>query len=250
MDYEIIELSTTDSTNRVASDLAKEGGKAFTAIVAENQTAGRGRLGKNWVSVQGKGLYFSVILRPMIELDKLASITLVIGLAVAEAIEDIVQNKIKIALKWPNDLYINGKKLGGILVEANTLSPNGKSCIIAGIGINLTMNNAELENITENAATSIVIETGSCPEKRNLLLAILSKLEKKIDNFEKYGFAPFFKYWQSRDYLINRRVTVVNTARKISVGRVVGIDEKGQMRLEDDEGRIHYVLSGDINLAK
>lgn len=248
MAYEIIELESIDSTNRVATDLANRGKDAYTVVVAEYQSAGRGRLGKNWLSVKGKGLYFSVILRPVIALEKLASITLVIGLCVAETIESLYG--LKVALKWPNDLYVNGKKLGGILVEANRLNPSGQSCLIAGIGINISMNENDLRAISEQAATSIAIETEKNIEKRMLLNRMLNQLENAIAIFEESGFEPFMAQWQSRDYLIDKKIKVVSTAREIVEGRVIGIDSTGQMRLEDDFGIIHNILSGDVRLAQ
>lgn len=250
MTHTILKLATTDSTNRVAVELAQKGAEPFSAVMADYQTAGRGRLGKSWQSHSGCGLYCSIILRPTVELEILPSITLVIGLVVAETLEKLSGNKVNVLLKWPNDLYVDGKKLGGILVETVKIHASGPSCLVAGIGINLTSSQEQLSLIEDRDATSLLIETGFSVAPESVLGNILEKLPEKIVTFENQGFAPYIERWNSRDYLKNRRVEVVNTAHDIVKGMVVGIDKNGQMRLRDREGVIHAILSGDIRLAQ
>lgn len=243
-------LKATDSTNKDAYRLAKEGAETWTTVVSETQTDGRGRLGKSWFSADGKGLFFSVILRPAVELEELSKSTLIIGLAVAEVLES-VYDSIKVGLKWPNDIYINEKKVGGILVESSPLSDSTVlPFLIAGIGINVDLSKGDIPNELKDTASSLLIETGRNIDKEELLQALLEGIHKRIDHFERKGFKSLLNVWRGRDILSGKKVKMVDKKGQLILGTAMGVDKAGEFLLKDNKGCVHQVMSGDVRLAK
>ena len=195
-------LAETESTNQVAEELAREGAVHGMAVLAHVQRAGRGRLGRSWSSPPGAGLYMSLVLRPHLELAELPRLTLTVGVAVAEALGRL---GVAIELKWPNDLYLQARKCGGILLEASPTSlPDGQRYVIAGIGLNLS-GAAELPASVAQGAASLDQAPdwpGLDPEALLQLLrpAILSwcaRLEAGDWQAVRDGFAD-------RDFLLGR----------------------------------------------
>ncbi|MFH0784455.1 MAG: biotin--[acetyl-CoA-carboxylase] ligase, partial [Pseudomonadota bacterium] len=134
--YPIYFFESTPSTNTLAKKLAENGAVHGTAVIAANQTEGRGRLGKSWISAAGKGLYCSIIVRPRLAVEDFPKITLAAGLAVAQAIDRLCSGFTQ--LKWPNDIFLDGKKCGGILTESSTMpEKNDERFAVIGIGMNL-----------------------------------------------------------------------------------------------------------------
>ena len=158
-------FDSIDSTNRVAIELAEKGAKHGTAVLAAMQTGGRGRLGKSWQSIPGKGLYCSIIVRPDIEIGKYSQITLVTGVAVAKVVDKLTGSKSM--LKWPNDIYLTGRKCGGILTESSPLVEDAKSrYAIIGIGLNINSMVEDFSGELRNTATSFSIESGHGSKKK------------------------------------------------------------------------------------
>ena len=250
-DFTIIRLDEIDSTNRFALEYAVENDTPeYTVIITENQTAGRGRLGKKWQSIPGKGLFFSIILNPDVPLEELSKSTMVLGLAVAHAIEQEIPG-FSIQLKWPNDLYAHGRKLGGILVETVANKNGGISrCIVAGIGINLYTELTDYDNSIQHKVTSIYLETGKNIDKEIIFQAILKTIESYMGRFEKLGFKEFLVEWKGRDHLFGKDVIMVDTLGQVVSGRAEELDVSGILRVRDISGNLHDILSGDVQLAK
>lgn len=235
---------SVDSTQKIALQLSLDGAPEGTVVIAEEQTRGRGRMARAWFSPKYTGVWMSVILRPNLLPQKAPQLTLVTAVAVVQAIEELTS--IKPAIKWPNDILINGKKITGILTEMQAESDRINSVII-GIGINA---NQELEAYPEELrtiATSLRIETGNRINRAELIRLVLSKLEQLYDMYLQEGFQPIKLLWESYAVSIGKMIT----ARMVQgdlYGKALGITDDGVLMLEDEVGKVHFVYSADIEL--
>lgn len=241
-------LQTTDSTNLVAKKLAEEGCPAGTAVIAEAQLQGRGRLGKSWSSPAGKGLYCSIVLRPALALTDFPQLTFVAGLSVARAIENLYT--VQIDLKWPNDIYLNGLKCGGILTESSCLnSAEGERYAIVGIGLNVNSTLTDLPHDIQQTATSLVIQTHELRSIEELFDEIREELDREVLKFEKEGFFQVIQRWRKRDFLKGKMLNWLSVKKEPVLGISLGADDSGRLHVQDIEGVVHEILSGDIRLA-
>lgn len=177
---EVITKITTDSTNNDAISIA-ESAIEGTLIIAENQTNGRGRRGRNWISPFGKGLYFSLILKPSISVVKLPKLTILAGVCVAKSLRRL---GIDVLLKWPNDIMLNNKKIGGILSELFVEGEEARY-VILGIGLNVHTENADFPPELSDIAGSIYSETGKSCSRIDLLKSIIEELDAAYNSFLK-----------------------------------------------------------------
>jgi len=246
--YPIHSFDTASSTNSLAKKLAENGAPHGTAVIAANQTEGRGRLGKSWYSVEGKGLYCSVIVRPRLAAHDFPKITLAAGLGVSMAIDRIAGRFSQ--LKWPNDIFLDGKKCGGILTESSALNEtDGQRFAVIGIGLNLSSSFDDFPEDLRGKVTSIFLQTGTCPEPSQVFLTVRDEILHQIERFCSDGFQPILADWKRRDFLLGKHMECVGFDGKILVGVSLGPDAEGQLHVKDLDGRIHTVLSGDIRLA-
>lgn len=244
-----ITLESTDSTNKVAYKLALEGAEHGSSVMAKTQTAGRGRLGKFWVSVSGKGLYYSLILRPNLDLLDFSKVTLLAGLVVSDVLEDMYE--IPIGLKWPNDLYVGGKKLGGILVESSPLNcEETDRFMVVGIGVNVNHCNLDFPEDIRSASTSLNIESTKHLGISLIIAAVQEKMLSRINEVEEKGFNEVLSDWKQKDVLIGKIVEMVNSKEEVVSGVALGIDNEGILQVRDTEGICHQILSGDVRLAQ
>lgn len=227
--FRLLWRETVSSTNDELRVLAEQGMAEGLVLVAEEQTAGRGRRGAEWFSPKGESLAFSVLLRPSEPMAFWPRLSLAVGLAVAEALEKWVPIA---EIKWPNDVLIGGKKISGILVEA------GRDFVIVGIGINVNT-----ENFPEGlAATSLRAERGEEVAREEVLLEVINRLarhSKKIGG----GFEEVINGVQERCYLTGQRIAMI-CAESRKEGVVKGIGEGGELMLERD-GRIEPIFQAD-----
>lgn len=233
------------STNKKAFELAAAGAEHGIVVQANSQTAGRGRLGKSWQSLGKKGLYFSIVVRPDLDIPDFPKITMTTGVAVAEVLEKVTN--CKVALKWPNDIYIADKKCCGILAEASLVSEN-PFCII-GIGINVLQTAENFSQDIRTRATSIYLETGRQYSLKDLLINIWKNVLEKIGSLEQSGFNQILKEWEARDCLKGRSLDWVTNGGKVISGVSEGPDENGELLVRDTKGTLHKVISGDISVA-
>jgi len=241
----IIFLEQTDSTNSHAAVLARQGAAEGTVILADSQTAGKGRLGRIWQSPGGKNLYASIILRPHIELPELSQITLAAGIAVAETVLGYCQG---VALKWPNDVQINGKKVCGILAEMQSCGDR-LDFVIVGIGVNINIRQREFQEEFRNQATSIFEETGIEADRNEFLIALLNKFEHWYRIFLSGDFQKIRSRWLGLAAWIGKQVQVVFNDR-IEKGKLIGLDDNGALLLIDDQNRIQAIMAGDVSLRE
>lgn len=242
-------LQKTDSTNSVAYSMAEKGAAHGSAVIAGEQIKGRGRLGKNWQSPPGKGLYCSFILRPNLAACDYPLITMSAGLGVVLALEEVCN--IDFGLKWPNDIYRGGKKCGGILVESSPLTNHHTDHFaVVGVGINVdTQKNQFPPEIIEKA-TSLYLECGEIIERQSLFEAIKGQLMLQVQRLEQDGFMPILRQWRQKDiFSRQQKLQWVTRTGKVVEGVSLGPNENGRLHIKDKSGLIHEVMSGDINLV-
>ena len=217
-------------------------------VVAAVQTGGRGRLGRKWQSVQGKGLYCSLILRPRLDIADYPKITMTAGLGTAVALERLTG--LQFGLKWPNDVYCNGKKCCGILSESSSSDREKYAPFaIVGVGINITTEREEFEEEVRARATSLFLETGRIFAIDDVFTAVRNNILEYMEKLERNGFAPLLARWKKRDIFAGARLEWVTPAGGVVLGESLGPDDAGRLIVRDETGRCHRVISGDISLA-
>lgn len=224
------------STQDLAWQLKDEEG---AVIISEYQTRGRGRFARRWISSLG-GLYFSFILKPTyLEIKDVAQFTILVSLSCIKAIKNTCE--IQCYSKWPNDIYLNNKKLGGILCELSAEQDNIHSLII-GVGLNI--NNKDLPK----EATSLFL---SCHRRFNrieILVNILEEIEKNYFALQKGGFTHILEEWSNLCFILGKRIKVRVIDREVE-GEAEGIDKEGRLILRRDDGYKEAFLSGDVTIS-
>lgn len=231
------------STNEIAMKLAEGAVSEGTVVIAEKQTAGKGRLGRKWLSPAGAGLWFSIILKPKISPQHSAKLTFVAGLAVLDAIRTV--SGLQAGLKWPNDLLVNGKKVCGILTEIKS-GPDIINYQVLGIGINVNISEEEFPEALRATATSLAQEAKKEVARLRLLKEILKNIETGYEVFKKAGFKPFLIRWKEHSVTLNRKVKVAGL-RESWEGLALDIDEDCALIVRLDSGEKKRVLSGDVS---
>jgi BirA family transcriptional regulator, biotin operon repressor / biotin---[acetyl-CoA-carboxylase] ligase len=233
-----------ESTNAEAKSLAADGAPEGTVVIAECQTAGRGRLGRRWTSPAGKGLLFSVILRPALPMSDAHLLTLVAATAAAEAIE--TQTGVAVRIKWPNDLYVDDRKLGGILTEVSG-EQDEIDWVVVGIGLNVNTEYGELPVPLRRTAASLKMAGGQLFDRSELLARILLSLEASYVATLRSGFGSALESFRGRDYL-SRKTVSVQTREGPVVGEALGIDDRGALLLQLPHRHVRRFYSGDVTL--
>jgi BirA family transcriptional regulator, biotin operon repressor / biotin---[acetyl-CoA-carboxylase] ligase len=242
-------LRYTTSTNRIAYDLALKGEPEGVAVIAEAQGEGRGRLGKIWQSPPGKGLYCSVIVRPRLAVEDYPKITLTAGLAVAVVLEKV--SGFEMRLKWPNDVYVGGRKCCGILTESSSLAENiNERFAIVGIGINVNSEKSDFPLELQEKVVSLRMLSGIEYDIKGIFQQVRMCLLEYVALLESSGFADIIAEWRKRDMLVGRRLQWLSTSGEIIYGQSEGPDDSGRLMVKDMDGKIHQILSGDISLAE
>ncbi len=240
-DFHIVEQ--IDSTNSWAKSETKQ--KIGTDVfLAEQQTAGRGRLGRQWASPMAANIYLSLRRRFNKGLPALSGLSLVVGVLLAKTLRS--QGFNAIGLKWPNDIYASGnKKCGGILIEVSG-EANAEISVVIGIGLNVRMPAHSAINI-DQTWTDLQTQAGDrLLSRNNMIGSLLDELLPGLQSFEDQGAAEFLSQWPDYDVLLNQDVKLLDGTR-IHTGRVLGITEQGALRLQQEGVERHY-HSGEISL--
>ncbi len=232
-------LESTTSTNDDARRLAAEGAAHGTFVVSDTQSAGRGRGGHTWHSPEGANIYLSLLLRPNLDALILPRFTLVVGLVVARAVEAFCPARALV--KWPNDVLIEGRKVAGVLVEGQ-LRGGRVSSVVVGVGVNV--HDQTFPQELQAIATSLAAEGGANLDRSRVVASLVAGVVKELALFEAQGLAPFLDALRERDALFARRVHMADVS-----GVALGIDGEGRLRVRDDRGEEHAVVSGEIALA-
>ncbi len=211
--------------------------------IAENQTAGRGRAGRSWLSTPGAALMFSLAWRFKGPLHRMSGLPMAVGVALAETIASL---GVPVQIKWPNDLLRDGKKLAGILVETQAARKDGDGAVwaVIGVGINLLMPDELEEQIGRAVAAAPWLAK---MDRNGLMAALLSRLAAVLAEFDDTGFAPFAERWNLLHAWQGQEVVILDHGRVLQQGRAAGVDAIGRLMLDTDLGRVE-VLSGDVSL--
>jgi BirA family biotin operon repressor/biotin-[acetyl-CoA-carboxylase] ligase len=233
-----------DSTNRVALELGQTGEPHGAIVLAEEQTAGRGRAGRAWHSERSAGIYLSVLLRPDLAPAQAPALTLAAGVAIYDAIAELAG--VKPDIRWPNDVLLNGKKLCGILTEMYA-EPDRVRFVVAGIGINV--NHSRMPESLTKIATSLRIETGRVHSRIELAVRLLRNFESYYNQLLRDGAAPILaRFSQVSSYAQGKPVRV-STSQESFIGTTAGLDSTGMLRVTRPDGRTETVLAADISEA-
>jgi BirA family biotin operon repressor/biotin-[acetyl-CoA-carboxylase] ligase len=236
----------TTSTNDVIEKLARDGVKEGVAVFAESQTKGRGRLGRKWVSPAGKGLWFSVLLRPRLRPEAVTQLTIMAATAVSRALRE--KTGVAVEIKWPNDILVRGRKLVGILTELSAELDNVRH-VILGIGVDVNLDSAALPADLRRIATSLKIEGGQTWDRAEIAAAILRALDEDYARILGGQFEAVADEWESRCTTIGQEVLIDLGARKLR-GRAEALDNGGALLIRTQHGRLERVLGGDVTLEK
>ena len=237
-------LPRTGSTNEDAKALASEGAPEGTVVIADEQTAGKGRMGRQWLSPNGSGLWFSVILRPNLLPAETPRLTLAAAVAVARAIRS--ETGLEAGIKWPNDVLVGGKKVCGILTEMSA-EMDRVNYVVLGVGINVNFGTNPFPPGLREYATALDIELGKRVDRAAVLRAILHELEHWYLRYLAEGASPVVREWKSLSVTLGRRVTAF-TLRDSFEGVATDVDDDGGLIILRDDGRTEKLLSGDVSL--
>lgn len=241
MKFTILRFEELESTNTEALNQAKRGADEGLCVVARRQTAGRGRYGRVWMSAKDAGLYFSVVLRPQIELKYAPLVTLMTAIAVYDALVELY--RLKPDIKWANDVHIDHKKISGILAEM--IETKRGSAIVVGVGINLKSANFPAE--LKETATSVEQEINQIPDAEILLQTLTGIFAKfyKIFNGAN-GAEKIRREWEKRSSYTSGKMVKVTLGNETITGTTRGLEENGALRVETTGGAIKIVQAGDV----
>ena len=232
------------STNTYARCLASAGAPEGTLVLAEEQTEGKGRMGRKWLSPAYSNLLISLVLRPPLEVEQVFALTMVFALATISGVND--RCGFTPMIKWPNDLYVAGRKLGGMLTE---FSASGRTLdyVILGLGLNVNWKPGK-EQRTRYPATSILAEIGQRVSREDLLVQILKRFEHYYGEVLAGNVKEYYAEWNERSMLHGKRVEV-RFENECIYGEVARIDKDGALIILDDKSRERKVVSGDVSLC-
>ena len=237
-------LPSTPSTNTIAQELAREGAPEGTVVIADYQTHGRGRLARRWLSPPGEDLLFSVILRPSLGPAQAFQATLVSSLAVAHAIKR--ETGLEALIKWPNDIYIKGKKASGILTELG-FSGGYLTYVIVGIGINSNSDPSVHPEI-QGRATSLRLEVGHHVARLPLLAAVLELLEGFYVRLKHGEFKTLKAMWDGLSLIKDKKITL-SSGEEMHEGIAESVTDDGMLITRDQGGRRRCFIIGDVSLS-
>jgi BirA family biotin operon repressor/biotin-[acetyl-CoA-carboxylase] ligase len=229
------------STNEVAFRLAQDGAEHGEVVVAEQQTAGKGRRGRAWVSPPGLNLYFSAILRPELPPQRAPELTLVAAVALAEALRE---SGAEAAIKWPNDVQIEGRKVAGILTELSA-EPERVHFVVVGVGVNLNSRAEHFPEELREVATSLALAKGERVSRVHFTATLWTRLEEWLDLYLETGFDAVRARWKALSSTLGQDV-LVRTDRQELRGRAEDIDASGALLVRTEEGSLERILAGDV----
>ena len=242
---EIIIYDVATSSNTIAKELASKGAKEGTTVVVKSQTNGRGRLGRSFISNSENGLYMSIILRPKIPIDKCANITALASVAVLDAIESTSQCSCQI--KWVNDIYINDKKVCGILTEASyNYEENLLDYVVCGIGVNISPPKNGFDNSIKDIAGAIFEKEAPSIYKSVLCASIIDTFFKYYNELEK---KPYINKYKEKSSVIGKKVDVYR-GDEIIRGLAIDINDNAELIVKTENGDICVFNSGEARVRK
>ncbi len=243
----ICHLPSADSTNNVLKKMAEEGAPEGTVVVAEYQETGRGRMGRSWSSPAGKGIYYSLLLRPEIPPQKTSPFTLLAAAAVCQGISSVLP-RLSPGIKWPNDVLLNGRKVCGILCEIKA-ETDLVHYLIIGIGINVNTGPEDLPPALRDTAISLKLANNGVEVPRAAVAAaVLQHFDELYQEYREKGAAPLLDRWRAYNVTLGRRVTIISPGDTFS-GTARELDQEGALVVEGEKGKKRRFLAGEVILA-
>jgi len=236
---EIFFYETVDSTNTVAAILAEKGVEEGTVVVADSQIRGKGRLGRHWASPPGVNIYMSVVLRPEIETRNATLITIMASVACAKALRRVTG--LDVTIKWPNDLMVSEKKLGGILTETRLARKRIKYAI-TGIGVNVNLDLDTLPDVIREFATSVTRETGRCFSRTEVIKGILTEVNKWYNILKEKKYSELIFQWKDLTSTLGRTVEII-LGKETLRGFAESVNDEGMLivRLPSGASRVVHI---------
>jgi BirA family biotin operon repressor/biotin-[acetyl-CoA-carboxylase] ligase len=237
-----IDLQMVAETGSTNADLLKAAGQLHepTLLIAERQTAGKGRAGRTWHAEPGATLTFSLAWKFALQPHALAGLPLVVGVAIAET---LMQFGVDVQLKWPNDILLDGDKMAGVLIETTSSKGDNALWAVIGIGLNVLMPDSLVRRIDRPVAAA----SGLRERREVFLAALLDNLGVALALFEQHGFAVFSERWNRLHAYRGLPVEIIEQGRVLHSGVALGVDMEGRLLLDGSEGRI-AVVAGDVSL--
>lgn len=239
----VFHFETIDSTNTFAKSLSKEDAPHGSVIIAEEQTAGRGRLQRNWISPKGKNLLFSIVLYPDFSFEKISLLPFAGALAVTDAIETVTG--LSSTCKWPNDVLVNRMKVCGMLLESSS-GTSISDRVILGIGVNV--NQEEFSDDLKFKATSLKIESGVDVDRVVLLHKVLEELENRYEQLAHFPSSQLLSDWKMKALLFGKKITVLESEFSFAA-TAIDVAEDGSLIIQTEDGQKRNVFAGDVSLA-
>ncbi|MGP0629438.1 biotin--[acetyl-CoA-carboxylase] ligase [Nitrospina sp. 32_T5] len=239
----IIAYDQVDSTNDLAKNLLLQGAEEGTVVLADSQTKGKGRLGRSWYSEPDTGLYFSLILKPTLDQDEIPHLTLMAAVAVVEALNQIDSQNA--TLKWPNDILLNNRKLGGILSEQVVDGPHPG--VVIGIGLNVSQE--EFPEDIARLATSLLIEAGTHPARFELLINIIKNLHSYYQILLEDNVGIVLSHWRQNTRMLGTPI-LLRHGNQTHSGIAMDLDDCGRLVVHLDSGEEVAFESGEVTLCQ
>ena len=241
----IFSFDSIDSTNSYAKSLSLQDSPHGSIIIAEEQSAGRGRLQRNWLSAKGENLLFSIVLRTEFSSSKISLISFAAALAVCDAVESVTM--LPALCKWPNDVMVNGKKVCGMLLESTTFSGGkGIDKVVVGIGVNV--NQTIFPEELTHKATSLRIESGREIDRIPLLQKIITEFELRYQQLGSFPHEKLLQEWKMKSLLFGEKITVLESEFSYTA-TAVDVNEDGSLLIRTDDGHTKKIFAGDVSLA-
>ncbi len=255
-------LRSVSSTSTELKALARDGAAAGTVVLADEQTGGRGRSGRTWFSPDGLGVWMSVLLRCELPAERLAPLSVAAAVSVADALRELTGLDVRV--KWPNDLLVGGRKLGGLLVESMQTAGERVVSAVLGIGLNVGLTEDDLPAELVGTATSLQLAWRRPVARLDVLRATLLALEECFERYEREGIAGFRERWRELSSTLGREVTVTPRAAgtppaqdaigegsdQSVTGTVTDLAESGALVIQDEAGATREIWFGDISLRR
>jgi BirA family biotin operon repressor/biotin-[acetyl-CoA-carboxylase] ligase len=238
---------TIGSTNDKAKELAAAGVEEGTLVIADAQTAGRGRAGRRWFSPPGLGMYVSIIFRPGVPVEQGFGVHMAVSLAAAEAAESVGLQQV-VGIKWPNDLVAEEKKLAGVLSEASFQGGLLDWCVV-GIGLNVGHALRDFPPDLRDRATSLQLLCHRRVDRLDVLVTFLARLGRWYDRYRIHGMGDLAGEWRRRSAILGR-VVRVETAGETYVGRAAALEDDGSLRIRLESGADEILRAGDVSLVQ
>ncbi|WP_053955578.1 biotin--[acetyl-CoA-carboxylase] ligase [Inediibacterium massiliense] len=241
----VFHFEEVDSTNTIAKKMASEGAEEGTIVIAEEQTVGRGRLGRSWVSPKKKGIWMSIILRPSIDPMEASKVTQIAAAAVAKGLMNITHGFV--GIKWPNDIIIHNKKVCGILTEMSA-ELNSMNYMIVGIGMNVNMTNEEFPKEIQNKATSIREFIGKEVSRKEIVKEVLYAFEDLyLDFIQNKNIKKSIDLCKNYSVTLGKEVKIKSQHEEI-IAYAIDLTHDGQLMIRKNTGEMETVLSGEVSV--